>query len=113
MSKYRKGWSTFPGHALERIPIGWNHPIDKNTLKINLLEHVLIGKVSQLFRNMLFFCNGPLPVNPFSRRSLPSLFCTGSAQGRHLMGLDEDRPTNLVARGRSKTSARGACCGLT
>jgi hypothetical protein len=38
---------------LERIPIGWNHPIDKNTLKINLLEHVLIGKVSQLFRNML------------------------------------------------------------
>jgi hypothetical protein len=39
--------------SLERIPIGWNHPIDKNTLKINLLEHVLIGKVSQLFRNML------------------------------------------------------------
>jgi hypothetical protein len=38
---------------LERIPIGWNHPIDKNRLKINLLEHVLIGKVSQLFRNML------------------------------------------------------------
>jgi hypothetical protein len=38
---------------VERIPIGWNHPIDKNTLKINLLEHVLIGKVSQLFRNML------------------------------------------------------------
>jgi hypothetical protein len=26
---------------------------DRNTLKINLLEHVLIGKVSQLFRNML------------------------------------------------------------
>jgi hypothetical protein len=38
---------------LERILIGWNHPIYKNTLKINLLEHVLIGKVSQLFRNML------------------------------------------------------------
>jgi hypothetical protein len=38
---------------LERIPIGGNHPIDKNTLNINLLEHVLIGKVSQLFRNML------------------------------------------------------------
>jgi hypothetical protein len=38
---------------LERIPIGWNYPIDKNTLKINRLEHVLIGKVSQLFRNML------------------------------------------------------------
>jgi hypothetical protein len=41
------------GRELERIPIGWNHPIDKNTLKINLFEHVLIGKVSQLFRNML------------------------------------------------------------
>jgi hypothetical protein len=41
------------GMPLERIPLGWNHPIDKNTLKINLLEHVLIGKVSQLFRNML------------------------------------------------------------
>jgi hypothetical protein len=39
--------------VLERFPIGWNHPIDKNTLKINILEHVLIGKVSQLFRNML------------------------------------------------------------
>jgi hypothetical protein len=42
-----------PSPHLERIPIGWYHPIDKNTLKINLLEHVLIGKVSQLFRNML------------------------------------------------------------
>jgi hypothetical protein len=39
--------------TLERIPIRWNHPIDKNTLEINSLEHVLIGKVSQLFRNML------------------------------------------------------------
>jgi hypothetical protein len=39
--------------SFERIPIGWNHPIDKNTLKINHLEHVLIEKVSQLFRNML------------------------------------------------------------
>jgi len=39
--------------ALERFPIGWNHPIGKKTLKINNLEHVLIGKVMQLFRNML------------------------------------------------------------
>jgi len=28
-------------------------PIEKKTLKINNLEHVLIGKVIQLFRNML------------------------------------------------------------
>jgi len=32
-----------------------------------------------------------------------SRFCTGSAQGRHLMGLEEDRPANLrfvCSRGR-------------
>jgi len=33
--------------------IGRTHPIEKKTLKINNLEHVLIGKVIQLFRNML------------------------------------------------------------
>lgn len=38
---------------LELIPIGWNHPIDKNALQINTLKHVLIGKVSRLFRDML------------------------------------------------------------
>jgi hypothetical protein len=39
--------------ALERFPIGLNHPVEKKTLKINELEHVLVGKVDQLFRNML------------------------------------------------------------
>jgi hypothetical protein len=39
--------------ASRAYSVGWNHPIDKNALKINNLEHVLIGKVSQLFRNML------------------------------------------------------------
>jgi hypothetical protein len=24
---------------LERVPIGWNHPIDKNTLRFKILEH--------------------------------------------------------------------------
>ncbi len=38
---------------LERVPIGWNHPIDKNSLQTSKLEHVLIEKVDQLFRNML------------------------------------------------------------
>jgi hypothetical protein len=38
---------------LERVPIGWNHPIEKNSLQINKLEHVLIEKVDRLFRNML------------------------------------------------------------
>ena len=53
-----------PKGDLERFPTGWNHPIDKKTLKIKKLEHVLretsdisdvsnIGNVVQLFRNML------------------------------------------------------------
>src|ERR1700675_354298 len=40
--------------CLERVPIKWNHLIDKDSLKIKELEHVLIEKVEQLFRDMLF-----------------------------------------------------------
>ncbi len=29
-------------NALERVPIGWTHPIDKNSLQITKLEHVLM-----------------------------------------------------------------------
>jgi hypothetical protein len=48
------------------------------------------------------FCNGPRLVNPSLRYLLAgSRFCTGSARGRHLMGFEEDRPTNLRMRGRS------------
>jgi hypothetical protein len=36
-----------------RIPPGWNHPGDKNTRRFNKLEHVYIGKVDPLFRDML------------------------------------------------------------
>ncbi|QBR72081.1 hypothetical protein CU048_13300 [Beijerinckiaceae bacterium] len=39
--------------ALERFPIRWNHLIEKESLKFNELEHVLIEKVGQLFRNRL------------------------------------------------------------
>ena len=46
------GITDFP-RALERVPIGWNHPIEKNSLEFNKLENVLIEKVDQLFRNML------------------------------------------------------------
>jgi hypothetical protein len=35
------------------VPIKWNHLIDKDSLKIKELEHVLIEKVEQLFRDML------------------------------------------------------------
>jgi len=38
---------------LERFPIRWNHLIEKESLKFKELEHVLIEKVDQLFRNML------------------------------------------------------------
>jgi hypothetical protein len=38
---------------LERFPIMWNHVIDKDSLKFKELEHVLIEKVEQLFRDML------------------------------------------------------------
>ncbi|RNJ50785.1 hypothetical protein D1O30_15515 [Methylocystis hirsuta] len=36
-----------------RFPIAWNCVIDKKSLKIKLLEQVLIEKVCQLFRNLL------------------------------------------------------------
>ena len=41
-------------------------------------------------KRLLAFCNGPRLVNPFFAlyRSPGSCFCTGSAQGRHLMGLE-------------------------
>ena len=39
--------------ALERFSITWNHVIDKESLKIKMLEQVLIEKVCQLFRNLL------------------------------------------------------------
>ena len=37
----------------ERFPITWNHVIEKESLKIKEVEHVLIEKVEQLFRDML------------------------------------------------------------
>ena len=38
---------------LERDPITWTYVIEKELLKIKKLEHVLIEKVEQLFRDML------------------------------------------------------------
>ena len=38
---------------LALIPLGWNHPSEKNSRQIINLEHVVVGKVSQLCRNML------------------------------------------------------------
>ncbi len=38
--------------VLKRFPLRWNHLIEKESLKLNELEHVLIEKVGQLFRNM-------------------------------------------------------------
>ena len=44
---------TTAGLVLERLSITWNHVIDKESLKIEMLEQVLIEKVCQLFRNLL------------------------------------------------------------
>jgi hypothetical protein len=38
---------------LERLSITWNHVIDKESLNIKELEHVLIEKVEQRFRDVL------------------------------------------------------------
>ncbi|MDQ6869364.1 MAG: hypothetical protein M3178_13630 [Pseudomonadota bacterium] len=46
---------------LERVPIKWNHLIDKDALKLKDLEHVGIEKVEQLFLDMpseIFGCLG-------------------------------------------------------
>jgi hypothetical protein len=37
---------------LEPLPLGLNHPSEKKMLKIKELEHILRGKVDQLFRTM-------------------------------------------------------------
>ena len=36
-------------NALERVPIAWNHAIEKDSLKIKEMEHVLIGKPLRTF----------------------------------------------------------------
>ena len=38
---------------LERFPIRWTHLIGKALLRFTELEHVLIEKAEQLFRDML------------------------------------------------------------
>ena len=51
---YRMSLSSVkPDRLLERFPIRWNHLIEKELLRFKELEHVLIEKVGQLFRNML------------------------------------------------------------
>jgi hypothetical protein len=37
---------------LERLPINWNHLIDKKQLKIKELEHVRIEKAGSFFKDM-------------------------------------------------------------
>ncbi len=41
------------GTPLQRFPIRWNHLIEKELLRFKEVQHVLIEKVEQLFRNML------------------------------------------------------------
>jgi hypothetical protein len=44
--------------SLKRVPITWNHVIDKESLKIKILEQARIEKVCQRFRNLLEHCAG-------------------------------------------------------
>jgi hypothetical protein len=48
------GRSRTPGVPLERFPIRRHRLIEKEPLRFKELEHVLIEKVGQLFRNMLW-----------------------------------------------------------
>jgi len=41
------------GEGSERLPYAWTHVIEKESLRFEDLEHVLIEKVDQLFRDML------------------------------------------------------------
>jgi len=50
--QFRKYECTAPLAAVERLPITSNHVIDKESLKIKILDQVLIEKVCQLFRNL-------------------------------------------------------------
>jgi hypothetical protein len=49
----RHGCKSFGGSGLERFSTEWTHSVDKNSLNLKELEHVLTEKVIQLFRNML------------------------------------------------------------
>jgi hypothetical protein len=43
-------WALAPDAInLERVPIAWNHAIEKDSLQINELEHVLVGKPLHTF----------------------------------------------------------------
>jgi hypothetical protein len=42
-----------PHGCLRAFPIMWNHVIEKESLNFKELEHVLMEKVEQLFRDML------------------------------------------------------------
>jgi hypothetical protein len=44
---------TFAGHALTRVPTRWNHLVEKNSRKINLLSMTLSQKWIPLLRVML------------------------------------------------------------
>ncbi|AZG76964.1 hypothetical protein EHO51_09590 [Methylocystis rosea] len=46
------------------LPIAWIHVIDKESLKIKMLEQVLIEKVRQLFRNLLSHKSAVITCKP-------------------------------------------------
>jgi hypothetical protein len=86
-------------------PLGRPRATDMRTVINAILYIASTGcQWRQLPKDFPPFCNGPRLVNPFCViRSPGSRFCTGSAHGRHLMGLEEDRSTNLRSRAHEAT----------
>jgi hypothetical protein len=58
-----------------------NHPSEKKRLKIKDLEHVLIGKVDQLFRNMLWIAAIPTLPNAGKLQSDIDQLTSGKSAG--------------------------------
>jgi hypothetical protein len=85
------------GSSLERVPLGWNRPIDQNAFQINKMEHVLIEKGDWLFRNMLW----ELRAGSGRRRfpAPPRREWVARIQNRDLSG----NPCGLISAASNKT----------
>ncbi len=56
--------------SLEQFPITWNHVIEKESLNFKELEHVLIEKVEQLFRDMHYWIFALFDIGHLEKYSL-------------------------------------------
>jgi hypothetical protein len=85
----------------ERFPVTWNGVIEKESLEMRELEHVLIEKVEQLFRdvdpsNVSLFCALTRAEHRTYLKAGPSLF------NKYLM----QRPLGATCHGRFRSRTR-------